>query len=233
MDNQVFVVATLKPWNIEVYDEVIKHYPGQWHLITEAKDLTVDKIKALAPKYVFFPHWSDLVPSEILDITTCVCFHGTDVPYGRGGSPLQNLIARGHRDTVVSALEMTEELDAGPVFLKRPLSLEGLGEEIFIRAAYVVAEMIKTIISENPKPKEQTGTPTIFERRTADQSQIGADITGLVELFDHIRMLDAESYPRAFLESGCFRFEISRPALKAGEILADVRIVIKEGNGND
>ncbi len=24
----------------------------------------------------------------------CVCFHMTDVPYGRGGSPLQNLIIR-------------------------------------------------------------------------------------------------------------------------------------------
>lgn len=233
MDNQVFVVATLKPWNVEVFDKVIKHYPGQWHLITEPKDLTADKIESLAPKYVFFPHWSDLVPSEILDITTCVCFHGTDVPYGRGGSPLQNLIARGHRETVISALKMTEELDAGPVFLKRQLSLEGLAEEIFIRMAHIVAEMIETIISENPEPTEQTGTPTLFERRTADQSEIGTDITGLAELFDHIRMLDAESYPRAFLESGGFRFEISRPALKAGEIIADVRITKTEGNGND
>jgi methionyl-tRNA formyltransferase len=54
------------------------------------------------------------------------------LPYGRGGSPLQNLIDLGHKDTFVSALKMTEELDAGAIYLKKPLSLEGLAEEIYM-----------------------------------------------------------------------------------------------------
>ncbi|MDH4156286.1 MAG: formyltransferase family protein [candidate division Zixibacteria bacterium] len=233
MDNHVYVVATIKPWNIEVYNKIIKNYPGEWHLISEPQALTVDKIKSIAPKYIFFPHWNHIVPAEILDIATCVCFHETDLPYGRGGSPLQNLIARGHRETVVTALRMSDELDAGPVYLKRPLSLEGLAEEIFIRAAHTVAEMIKTIITENPEPKQQTGKSTLFTRRKPGQSKIPTEINRLADLFDHIRMLDAHSYPRAFLESGGFRYEISRPALKTGEILADVRITEIEGDGND
>jgi methionyl-tRNA formyltransferase len=233
MKNENYVVATIKPWNIKVYNEIIKHYPGVWHLITDHRELTVEKIKLINPKFIFFPHWSHIVSNEILKITTCVCFHETDLPYGRGGSPLQNLIALGHRETVVTALKMTEELDAGPIYLKKPLSLEGLAEEIFIRTSYIVAEMIKTIITENPKPTEQVGKPTLFNRRKPSQSKIPMEKTNLVDLFDHIRMLDAEDYPKAYLESGGFRYEISRPSLKTGEILADVRITKLEGDRND
>lgn len=233
MERPAYVVATIKPWNIKIYNEVIKNYSGEWHLITEPQDLTAEKIRALNPKYIFFPHWSHLVPDEILNLSECVCFHETDLPFGRGGSPLQNLIARGHRETVVTALKMTSQLDAGPIYLKRPLSLEGLAEEIFIRASHIVAEMIGLIISENPQPKEQIGEPTIFRRRTPAQSKIPAETNELLELFDHIRMLDANGYPNAYFDFGNFRCEISRPALKAEEIWADIRISKKPGDIND
>jgi methionyl-tRNA formyltransferase len=105
MENENYIVATIKNWNLKVYDEIIKNYPGNWHLITDPNELTVDNIKSLNPKYIFFPHWSQLVPLEILNLTTCICFHETDLPYGRGGSPLQNLISRGHKNTVISALK--------------------------------------------------------------------------------------------------------------------------------
>ena len=55
----------------------------------------------------------------------------TDLPFGRGGSPLQNLITRGISKTKISALRCNEEIDAGPIYLKRPLSLHGSAEEIY------------------------------------------------------------------------------------------------------
>jgi hypothetical protein len=59
----------------------------------------------------------------------------TDVPFGRGGSPLQNLIVRGRRETKLTALRMSREFDAGPVYMKEPLSLEGGAEEIYLGSA--------------------------------------------------------------------------------------------------
>lgn len=233
MYKDTYIVATIKPWNIMVYNEIICRFKGQWHLITDPIDLTVETIRELNPKYIFFPHWSHMVPSEILNIATCICFHETDLPYGRGGSPLQNLISRGHRSTVVTALKMTEELDAGPIYLKTPLSLEGIAEEIFIRSAYIVADMIKTIVTENPLPMEQSGEPTVFKRRKPAESQILSDKADLHSLFDHIRMLDADGYPRAFIEIGSFRYEFSNPALKTEEIWANVRISKIKGDTND
>ena len=41
-------------------------------------------------------------------------------------------------------------------------------------------------------------------------------------------MLDAEGYPKAYLDMGHFRLEFSRASLKTGEnIIADVRIFKK------
>jgi methionyl-tRNA formyltransferase len=232
MENRNYLVATLKKWNLRVFDEVIRHYKGNWHLITNPSELTLDNVKRIKPKYIFFPHWSNIVPTEILTATNCVCFHETDLPYGRGGSPLQNLIALGHKRTVVTALKMSEELDGGPIYLKKPLSLEGLAEEIFLRTAYIVADMIRIIIEENPIPIEQTGKPTLFMRRKPSESKINSEINSLEKLFDHIRMLDADSYPKAFLESDGFRYEISRPALRTNDIIADVRITQIKGKND-
>ena len=49
------------------------------------------------PKYIFFPHWSKKVDTKIVNNYECVCFHETDLPYGRGGSPIQNLILRNQK----------------------------------------------------------------------------------------------------------------------------------------
>jgi len=233
MAKQVYVVATVKPWNKMVFNEVISRYPGEWYLISKQKDLTASKIRTLNPKYIFFPHWHYIVSKEILDLSHCICFHETDLPYGRGGSPIQNLIARGHKKTVITAFKMIKEPDAGPVYIKRPLSLDGLAEEIYIRAAYIIAEMIKSIITKNLEPVEQLGEPTLFQRRKPSQSEMPVETVDLFKLFDHIRMLDAKGYPKAYFNFGVFRYEISNPVLKTGEIHANIRITKEDEKTDD
>src|SRR5262249_17488018 len=86
--------------------------------IRDRAGLTVEAIAPLLPAWIFFPHWSWRIPRAFHERFTCVVFHMTDVPYGRGGSPLQNLIVRGHKATMISALACAEEIDAGAVYLK-------------------------------------------------------------------------------------------------------------------
>jgi methionyl-tRNA formyltransferase len=218
-----YVVVGRHPWNRRVFEERIQVLPGRWHYVDDPEALTPERLQALTPRYVFFLHWSARVPSAVLDRFECVCFHMTDLPYGRGGSPLQNLIARGHRETQVTALRMTEAFDAGPVYLKRPLSLEGNDEEIFIRSSRVAADMIEEMLRGEPEPVPQQGEPVVFRRRTPEQSRI-AGVMSLDELYDHIRMLDARGYPQAFLDLDGFRYTFRRAALYDGRIVADVVI---------
>ena len=58
----------------------------------------------------------------------------TDLPYGRGGSPLQNLIIiRGLKTTKITAFKCVAEIDVGPVYLKKTLSLEGNAQDIYFK----------------------------------------------------------------------------------------------------
>jgi methionyl-tRNA formyltransferase len=228
MNNNVsYVVAGSRPWNRSVYKEVISKYAGNWRFIDSKEDLALELIDKINPRYIFFLHWSWQVPLEVIANYECVCFHMTDVPFGRGGSPLQNLIVRGHRKTKLTALRMVEDFDAGPVYFKEDLSLEGNAEEIYIRASRLSADMILRIISEQPLPKAQSGEPVIFKRRQPHESRI-PDLPTTQTLYDFIRMLDAEGYPKAFIEYKGFRYEFSRAALYDGSLMADVSIRLVE-----
>ncbi|MGE0432704.1 MAG: methionyl-tRNA formyltransferase [Planctomycetota bacterium] len=223
-DTTAYLLAGCRPWNRRTFEQLGATLPGEWHFVGERDELTAARVRELAPRYCFFLHWSWKVPAEIV-AHECVAFHMTDLPYGRGGSPLQNLIVRGHRDTMLSALRMTADFDAGPVYLKRPLSLEGgSAEELYLRTDRLAAEMIAEIIHTRPEPQPQTGDPTIFPRRTPDDSRITGDVASLPALHDFIRMLDADGYPPAFIEQAGFRLEFRRSTLRDGRIEADVTI---------
>jgi methionyl-tRNA formyltransferase len=218
-----YLVAGSKPWNRRIFNEIITKLPGNWHFISKPAELTLAAVHDWSPQYIFFLHWSWLVPDEILNQYECVCFHMTDVPYGRGGSPLQNLIVRGHQTTKMTALRMTSEFDAGPVYFKTELSLAGNAEEIYIRATYLCAEMIDRLIQEHPQPSPQQGEVVIFKRRRPADSEI-PDLENLDAMHDFIRMLDAQGYPKAFIENQGFRYEFSQAAIYDGRVVANVVI---------
>ena len=226
-----YVVAATKPWNSRVFWEKTSKYPGEWHLIDAPEKLDSMWLQTINPRYIFFVHWSWKVPAEIFKSYTCVAFHMTDVPYGRGGSPLQNLIVRGHRKTKLTALKMVEDFDAGPVYCKEDLGLEGAAEEVYLRASYLSASMIERIISEDITPVPQVGEPTIFRRRKPHESEIPQSFPGkigLEGLYDFVRMLDAETYPRAYLTHRGYRYEFSNAALGDGHLTANVKITPTE-----
>jgi methionyl-tRNA formyltransferase len=223
-----YLVGGCRTWNRRLFDESLRKLTGRWIYIDNADALTLDFVTALSPRYIFFLHWSWKVPDEIIEQFECVCFHMTDVPFGRGGSPLQNLIARGYRETKLSALRMTREFDAGPVYGKEPLSLEGGAEEIYLRSGRLSAKMIQRIIQSESQPQPQRGRSVTFKRRKPEESEVGK-LGSLEKLHDFIRMLDAEGYPRAFLDHAGFRFEFSRSALYDGRLVADVTITQTSG----
>jgi methionyl-tRNA formyltransferase len=118
---------------------------------------------------------------------------------------------------------MVQELDAGPIYLKRPLSLEGSAQEIFERSAEIVFDMIYEIITKDLVASPQVGQPVSFARRTPEQSRIEGQ-TSPEALYDHIRMLDADTYPPAFVDSGDWRIEFRQAKLINNSVEARVFI---------
>ena len=58
-------------------------------LITSSEEFSYENIESFEPDIIFLPHWSAFIPSVIYDKYETIVFHMTDLPYGRGGSPLR------------------------------------------------------------------------------------------------------------------------------------------------
>ena len=226
--NKTYVLVSEKHWNDDLLKKLsYKRDNFNWILINKKENFNSENLNLINPTKIFIPHWSYIIPDKIFEKHECIVFHMTDLPYGRGGSPLQNLIVLGKEKTKITALKVVKELDAGPIFLKKELDLFGTAEEIFSRANSIVESMILEIIDNDLESTEQQGDVVHFKRRKPKDSDIG-HLKGLKEVYDYIRMLDAEGYPKAFIEDNYFKFEFSRASLKAnGEIIADVRIIKK------
>lgn len=220
-----YIFASCKPWHRASFDSISNDTNANWRYVSNATELE-EALSKIQPRYIFFLHWNWIVPETIWKENECVCFHMTDVPYGRGGSPLQNLILAGHTQTMLTALRMVKEMDAGPVYAKRPLSLDGSAEEIYLRAGQLSLEIIQGMIKHNPQPSPQEGEVVTFKRRKPEQSSL-PNRGCLESAYDFIRMLDAEGYPHAFIEHGNYLIKFRKARLDGERVVAEVEIKLR------
>ncbi len=143
-----YIIATIKPWNINFLKENKKKFPGNVFFIFDPKKLNIKNINKINPEKIFFIHWSKTIKSEIYINYNCILFHMTDLPYGRGGSPLQNLILKKKKVTKITALNVTKNIDSGDIYLKRNLILNGSAEQIFLRSIKIIFKMIIFILKK-------------------------------------------------------------------------------------
>lgn len=225
---KTYFILSQKTWNNDLVKRLQQEFPEyQFIHISDREDFTQEHLQEINPEKIFIPHWSYIIPESIFENFECVVFHMTDLPFGRGGSPLQNLIVRGIKQTKISALRVEKGLDTGDIYLKKDLPLYGTAEEIYLRASGIIEDMIVDIIKDNLHPKPQTGEPVLFTRRKPADSDM-AQLDDINTIYDYIRMLDAEGYPHAYLENNNIRFEFRRVSMKAdGSLVADVKIYKK------
>nr|WP_294859561.1 methionyl-tRNA formyltransferase [uncultured Fluviicola sp.] len=223
-----YIILSEKEWHRDLPKKMEEKITGSnWFLIDSKEEFNTVSLAKIKPVSIFIPHWSHLIPEEIYSNYECIVFHMTDLPFGRGGSPLQNLIVRGLNETKISALRVEQGIDTGPVYLKSQLSLDGTAREIFLRAASVIEKMIQKIICDQLQPEPQKGEPVIFKRRKKEDGNI-KNLESISEIYNYIRMLDADGYPKAYLEFGDFVLEFSGASIESEHsILADVRIIKK------
>lgn len=226
------VVCTQKSWNAELAEELKKKYDGVYDVcvITKKEELCPQVLKPLAPDYIFFPHWSYIIPESVFEAYPCVVFHMTDLPFGRGGSPLQNLIVRGFTHTKLSAIRVDKGLDTGDIYGKEELDLSGSADEILRRASELIfSRMIPYILENRPEPVPQSGEAVVFKRRNPEEGRLLPNMD-LQTVYDYIRMLDGEGYPPAFLEFGDHVLRFTKAELSDGRVKAEVTIEKKENN---
>ena len=193
------------------------------------EDFCQSALLAISPDIIFFPHWSWIVEKEIFKNFTCIVFHTAPLPYGRGGSPIQNLIKRGHLRSPVCALKMSEGIDNGPIYDREVISLEGTLSEILARLNHAVNKLIKRLILDLPQPIEQVGEIVTFKRLGYEENEISLD-ANFQEMYDFIRMLDDPSYPSAYIRLKNITLEFSDITKNNNKLICKVAILNKGSN---
>ncbi len=131
--------------------------------------------------------------------------HPSDLPRGRGFSPLAWQILEGCSDIPICLFEAVPDVDAGDVYLRSVIALDGteLNEEIKYKQGKKTLEMCLRFLDSYPqiKASPQTGTPTYYKRRSARDSEIDVDMS-LRALFPLLRVVDNNRYPAYFFING-------------------------------
>lgn len=127
--------------------------------------------------------------------------HASDLPRGRGFSPLTYQIIEGLNRIPVCLLEAAEVVDSGRVIYREWIAYEGheLIGELRQKLGAMTVELCRRFMEEPASPRgvPQQGEPSVYPRRRPADSALNPEQT-IAGQFDLLRTVDNDSYPAYF-----------------------------------
>ncbi len=195
-----------RPWALKIYDHLANSTDQYFYIVRNRKQYNEDILHDFRPDIILYYGWSWIVPARITSKYKCVMLHPSPLPKYRGGSPIQNQIIAGEKESAVSLIFMEEKVDAGDIIAQKPFSLEGSLDDIFSRIIEIGILLtqkhilgIKKIITT----KQDENLASYCERRHPEESEITIEELQCQTaefLYNKVRML-ADPYPNAFIKT--------------------------------
>lgn len=133
--------------------------------------------------------------------------HASDLPRGRGWSPMTWQILEGKHEVPIVLFEAAEAVDSGPIFLRETMVFDGtelideLREAVARHTMSLCARFVATYPEVLQGATPQSGTADYYPRRTPKDSQLDPD-KSLASQFDLLRVADNQRYPAFFELNG-------------------------------
>ena len=130
-----------------------------------------------------------------------IVVHASDLPSGKGFSPLQWQILENKDKIVLTLFEVDEAVDSGPYYFKDNVTF--FGYELYDEMREILGDKIVemcVIYSESKDklaPIEQEGIESFYKKRNFNDDEININLT-IAEQFNLIRIADFENYPLWF-----------------------------------
>lgn len=156
----------------------------------------------------FFLSCEQLVPQNILDKNNHnIVVHGSDLPKGKGWSPLTWQILEGKNEIVMSLFEAVENVDSGRIYLQETVKFTGneLIDELREIQAQSILDLCIKFMKEYPEiinqGREQLGESSFYPKRGPKDSEIDIN-KSIVDQFNLLRVVDNHKYPAFFKYNG-------------------------------
>ncbi|MDA7512449.1 formyltransferase family protein [Verrucomicrobia bacterium] len=155
-----------------------------------------------------------IVPKDCLEEhSQNFVIHGSDLPLGKGWSPVAWQILEAKQEIVFTLFEATEGLDAGDIYLQRSLSMNG--HELFHEWRQMQWDLTSSMVKECIEtfdaliPRKQHGEDSFYPRRTHENDLLDAT-QPLQDQFNLLRVCDPDQYPAwVILKGKKFRVTLS------------------------
>jgi len=154
-------------------------------------------LRSLKVKAVVVASFGQILRPPLLEEFLCLNVHASLLPRYRGASPIQAALRAGDRVTGVSIMRMVAELDAGPVALRREVSLTvgddaGTVERVLaLLGALGMAEVLEQCEAGTAVFEAQEGEPSWAPKLTAADRVFRPDLEAL-RCHDYVRALSPE-----------------------------------------
>jgi|2_EtaG_2_1085320.scaffolds.fasta_scaffold01056_10 methionyl-tRNA formyltransferase len=216
----IFLVSKKNDWSNHLFSSIKEEHECKYFNDGSYVEALINFAR---PDWIFFFHWSNLIPAEVYKNHRCVVIHTGNLPQGRGGSPIQNQILDGIVESRVNAIAVERKIDSGGVYCSLPITLQGNLYDIWMTIANLARLLIKRCVDESPLLKSQEGSIQTYKRRKENQIPF-SEMQNLNQVYKFIQMLDADGYPNPYLKIDGFKIEFSRAKMSDGDVLCDVKI---------
>ncbi len=149
---------------------------------------------------------TSMISQEILQRNTHnLVIHESDLPQGRGWSPISWQVQDGQNRIPVVLFEASMALDAGPIYIKDYIELDGteLLPGIKQKQGEKTIELVCRFLEQWPHISQtpQKGKASYYPRRTRQADELDIQKT-IAEQFNHLRIVHNENYPAWFVYNG-------------------------------
>ena len=162
-------------------------------------------------------HTHDVEEGDVLILLSCekkflqlnknkynLIVHESDLPKGKGWSPLTHQILSGKNKIPITLFEADHTFDGGNIYYKDIIELNGteLIDEIRKKQAEMTFNLINRFLEENNiVGKKQTGYETYYKKRTPKDSKLDIN-DSIINQFNLLRVVDNDRYPAYFEHQG-------------------------------
>jgi len=185
-------------------------------LVEEAVALARHHLAALGKaELCFYLSYGRIVPPEQLGrFAHNLVVHESDLPAGKGWSPLSWQVLAARNEIAVTLFEAAAKVDSGPIYGQARMTLDGteLVERLRDQQSRVTFQLCQDFIDRYPasltQARPQSGADSFYPRRKPADSRL--DPAGSIqEQFPLLRIVDNARYPAFFERNGRrYRIEI-------------------------